>query len=84
MFARGTSPEQVSETVGIDEAELAALFTSGDVPFVLVEVSRQRGGLLSGIMPTIEAHCSTTNVRGATSRFYQTWDCRPEAQTASR
>lgn len=63
-----------------EEGELAERFTSGEVPFVLVEVSRQRSGLLSGVMPTIEAHCTVTTVRGASSRFYEVWDCRPAAQ----
>ena len=64
----------------LEPAELGRRFAAGEVPFMLVEVSRQRSGLLSRVMPVIEAHCSTTTIRGASSRFYDTWDCRPEAQ----
>lgn len=60
----------------LEESDLDDLFASGDVPFVLVETNRQRGGLLADVMPVIERHCSTTNIRGASSRFYETWDCR--------
>lgn len=61
----------------LHEDALAARLAAGEVPFVLVEIGRQRGGLLSEVMPTIEAHCSITRIPGATSRFYDTWDCRP-------
>jgi len=64
----------------LEDDDLAARFASGEVPFVLVDVGRQRGGLLSEVMPIIEAHCSITAIQGASSRFYETWDCRPEAQ----